>query len=127
MDTIRRVTREYRANQWAEIVKTCRNSGQTIRDWCEDNEISEKSFYYWQRKFREQICQVIIPNAPAPLIPFAEINIAQTSQPEAIAVTIRIGDTTADIHKGADPETVEFVIRTLKSLPHTPEGSVRMC
>ena len=116
MDTVRRVTREYRASQWEEIVKTCRNSGQTIRDWCEDNGVNEKSFYYWQRKFREQACQVITQNIPAPLTPFAEINMTQPVKAETIAVTIKIGETTAEIHNGADTETVEFVIRTLKLL-----------
>jgi transposase-like protein len=118
MDKIRKVTREYRASQWAECIKECRSSGMTIRDWCDENGVSEKSFYYWQRKFRNEACQLLEQNSKSALaLPsFAEIDMSQPVKSETLAVTIRIGEITADIHNGADPATVESVIRTLKTV-----------
>jgi transposase-like protein len=119
MDKVRKVTREYRASQWAETVKECRNSGQTIRDWCIDNDVSEKSFYYWQRKFREQACQVLEQNTSRTSLAlplFAEVSLEKEEKPKSSAATIRVGEMTAEIHNGADPATIETVIRTLKTL-----------
>ncbi|MGN0684375.1 MAG: IS66 family insertion sequence element accessory protein TnpA [Oscillospiraceae bacterium] len=28
-------------------------SGQTVQRWCEENNLSTKTFYYWLRKLRE--------------------------------------------------------------------------
>ena len=116
MDRVRKLTREYRASRWAEAIKECRNSGQTIRAWCEENHVSEKSFYYWQRKFREEACQAL-EQTPKPSLPaFAEVNISQSVNSDTIAATLLVGEMTVRIHNGADTETVEAVIRTLKTL-----------
>jgi transposase-like protein len=129
MDRIRKITREYRASQWSELIKECRNSGQTIRAWCEANGVGEKSFYYWQRKFRSEACQVLDRQLTksssqaiitSTLPSFAEIQITQPKpEPisygsESIAVTVCINGITAQIHNGASEPTVETVIRTLR-------------
>ena len=52
---------EYRAQQWAVLIQECKSSGMTNKDFCIQRGISEKSFYYWQRKFREQLVEVAAP------------------------------------------------------------------
>jgi hypothetical protein len=43
---------EYRMQQWAQIIKTCRDSGITVKAWCAQNGVHPKSYYYWLRKIR---------------------------------------------------------------------------
>ena len=52
---------EYRAQQWAMVVQECRSSGMTNREYCRQRGISEKSFYYWLRKFRGQMAEAAGP------------------------------------------------------------------
>lgn len=52
MDT-RLATRQVRLAQWAEIVKSCNNSGLSIREYCRQNDISRNAYFYWLRKLRE--------------------------------------------------------------------------
>lgn len=52
---------EYRAQQWALAIRECSDSGLTNREFCRQRGISEKSFYYWQRKLREQIVDAASP------------------------------------------------------------------
>ena len=52
---------EYRAQQWAVLIQECKSSGMTNKDFCIQRGISEKSFYYWQRKFREQVVEAATP------------------------------------------------------------------
>lgn len=49
-----KITHEVRLNNWQTIITKCNNSGLSKRDWCIQNHVSEKSFYYWQRKLRMQ-------------------------------------------------------------------------
>lgn len=52
---------EYRAQQWAMVVQECASSGLSNREFCRQHGISEKSFYYWQRKLRTQIIEASAP------------------------------------------------------------------
>ena len=36
--------------QWQQLVYDCRNSDMTVKAWCAENGISEKTYYYRQRK-----------------------------------------------------------------------------
>ena len=46
---------EYRAQSWAMLIQESKPSGLTNKEFCEQRGISEKSFYYWQRKLRSHI------------------------------------------------------------------------
>lgn len=43
--------------QWLRIVTECNNRDQSISkiQWCRMNEVNVKSFYYWQRRFRNEL------------------------------------------------------------------------
>ena len=47
-------TFEVRLASWMEIISQCqaRPDGMTARQWLADNNISEKSYYYWLRRVR---------------------------------------------------------------------------
>ena len=36
-------TKEYRLSKWFPIVKTCRESGMTVKAWCEQHDVNEKA------------------------------------------------------------------------------------
>ena len=38
---------------WLHVIHECRSSGLTNQDWCEQNGISLKSYYYWISKLRK--------------------------------------------------------------------------
>ena len=52
---------EYRIQQWAVLIQECSASGLTNKEFCRQRGISEKSFYYWQRKLRQQIMEATSP------------------------------------------------------------------
>ena len=91
---------------WSERISACRDSGQSVKTWCRDNNVCEATYYKWKKKLFEmvnhqQTC-------------FAEVTpLAQDAG--TVAVTVRIAGAEADIHIGADAATVETVLRVLKS------------
>ena len=44
---------------WINIIRQCqdRPTGTTAKQWLAENDISEKSYYYWLRKIRREVCE----------------------------------------------------------------------
>ena len=51
------ITYSVRHTMWKDIMLQCQNrpDGMSAKKWMEENQISEKSYYYWQRKFRNEL------------------------------------------------------------------------
>ena len=54
-------THEIRSANWKTIIQNCqaRPDGVTVKQWLAEQGVSEKSYYYWQRKFRRQSFQIM--------------------------------------------------------------------
>ena len=93
---------------WAERISACRNSGLNVKSWCKENGVCEQSYYKWQKK--------IFAMAKAQQeLQFAEVTpIIPSNGSGQIALSIHASGIAADIHNGADPATVEAVLRILK-------------
>ena len=50
------ITHEVRLANWKKVIEECqtRPEGQTAKQWLTEHGISDKSYYYWQRKVRLQ-------------------------------------------------------------------------
>ena len=93
---------------WAERISECRNSGLNVKTWCKENGVCEQSYYKWQKKL------FTMAKAQQEL-QFAEVTPVMAANGGCqIAISIHAGGIAADIHNGADPTTVESVLRILK-------------
>jgi hypothetical protein len=52
----REISAEYRLAHWAGVMKERRESGLSIKVFCENGGFHENIYYYWQRKLREAAC-----------------------------------------------------------------------
>ena len=71
------LTHTVRRSNWINIIQQCqdRPAGTTAKQWLAENDISEKSYYYWLRKIRREVCeQAGLPEATSPSeVSFVEI------------------------------------------------------
>ena len=97
---------EYRAQQWAMVVQECRSSGLTSREYCRQRGISEKSFYYWLRKFRGQMAEAAGPQ------------IVQLESPVISTDMLQIQYRGAELRlpAGVDMDAVSALLRSIQSL-----------
>ena len=53
------LTHNVRRSNWINIIRQCqdRPAGTTAKQWLVENDISEKSYYYWLRKIRREVCE----------------------------------------------------------------------
>lgn len=88
------ITHDVRSSQWLEIITQCQNrpEGTTAKQWMADNGISEKSYYYWLRKFRKQACSQMTETSTAISvgneISFAEVFISPKQSANIAAFTL---------------------------------------
>lgn len=99
------ITHEVRLANWKKVIEECqtRPEGQTAKQWLTEHGISDKSYYYWQRKIRFQAYdEMKKPNVPSTVqgnmsVAFAEIPFAVQRDPLRTehfepAVVIHSGD-----------------------------------
>lgn len=93
---------------WADRISACRNSGLSVKTWCKENAVCEQTYYKWQKK--------IFAMAKAQQeLRFAEVTpVMSGSRNSQVALSIHVGGVVADVHNGADPATIEAVLRILK-------------
>ena len=95
--------------EWTRQVEECRNSGLSIRAWCEQNGIAVSTYIYRQKKVRAAFDQ----RSTFVEIPLDKpVNITGESQ---ITATVHLGGADAEIHNGADEATLAAIFRALKS------------
>lgn len=103
--TLQGYNQKNRLDLWTERVSACRQSGKSVRNWCTENGISEKTYYYWQRRIF-QACQSESPT-------FAEVLVPESSS--GSAAILRYGDLSIEIQNGADSETIRAIIAAVGS------------
>ena len=105
---LQKLNENNKVSEWAARITECRNSGLSVREWCEANHLCTQTYYRWQKRLFE------LAKAQQ-AVQFADVTPVQPVRCSNVAVTVRIAGAEADIHSGADAATVETVLRFLKS------------
>lgn len=113
----RKVKHQYLLSKWRPIIQECRSSGMTIKAWCQENNVDEKQFFYWQRQVREELC--ISEQSPTKQQPtvFAPLPI-QTYHKEhgqfKPDLVISIGDYRLELANQTNTELLEAILKVLR-------------
>ena len=114
--TVQTVRRTIQLQEWASQIEERLQSGQTVREWCERIGIPPKTYYYRLRRVREKLLENA-ESRNAPALPGQPVFAALPApRSNSAAVTVRIGEHTAEIQDGADAKTIECVLRALTRL-----------
>ena len=104
-----KTTHEIRLQQWYEIIQTQLASGKNKREWCRENAVPEKQFFYWQRRVRKELyeaqSEAIAPTGFENSSSLVEVPISSPSQniiperfqPDAV---ITVGNITVGVREG---------------------------
>ena len=63
-----KITHKVRCEQWTKIIKECLASGMNKTAWCREHGISDKSFFYWQRRLREEAYISTVDSSSLPAV-----------------------------------------------------------
>ncbi len=105
--TTKIATREVRLRQWQEIFHDRRESGMTVKDYCQSHGITKDSYYYWQKVAREAAISEAVPV-------FAELR-PELNRQEAFytELTIRIGEAIISANRETPEALLQKAVRAI--------------
>lgn len=108
------ITTDVRHNNWAMIISECNSSGISKAEWCRQNNVSIKSFYYYQKKLRNEAYKDI-----GNMQRFAEIDTTSYAEIPAVhpaaSAVLRVGDSYIEI---SDSASEGFLTRMIEAVRH---------
>ena len=97
---------EYRAQQWAMLIQECKVSGMSNKEFCIQRGVSEKSFYYWQKKLRTKLVEAAAPQ----LVQLEAVSVPT----ELLQISYRGAELKLPV--GVDMDAVSAILRSIQSL-----------
>ena len=82
MDSVA-LSRDYRNMKGALMIKAYEESGMSLRDWLQQNNVSKDKYYYWRRKLRDRQIDEIISGTDVQDVIFTEITHQESIMPTA--------------------------------------------
>jgi len=123
---VQEVKRQILVQEWAEQINERKQSGLTVKQWCNENGIHIKTYYNRMKRVREEFLDNMDTESALQVSRHGRWSPGQLNAPVfatmpmpqrgGVAVTVHIGTHNAEIHNGADPETAESVLRALTRL-----------
>ena len=114
-----KITHEMRMAYWTKLIQDCLSSGLSKKEWCLQNHVNEKSFYYWQRRIRENAYDHQMVSKPVNHeVGFVEVPTLPKVQETAssnISARILVNGSTIEI---VDSASDEFLHRLLGALSY---------
>jgi hypothetical protein len=106
-----RGSRAEKVAEWTNRLRRFEESGQTVRDFCVGERVSQPSFYHWKKKLRESKATTAVP-ATAPN-GFRPVMVSPSTLPSTRRETIvRLGRE-IQIELGSDLSIVESIVKQL--------------
>ena len=110
--------------EWKEKIIECRSSHIPVKQWCKEHNLTDVTYYRWEREIfgklkGRDILDMVAAEEPQKEPTFVELAppVQQQSQKasEEIVATIKYGAVSIDIRSGASPA---FIVSLCKELQH---------
>lgn len=105
MESVLAVRDEYRMQNWAKIISERQESGQTVKDYCAQHAIAEKTYYYWLRKLRTAAAEAMEPQL---------VRLDENSSPSPQMIHIRYGTAELKLPEDVDLRAVSVLLNALR-------------
>ena len=114
---IRGLTKAAKLQEWSERIMMCRSSGKSVRAWCEERGICQKTYYRWEKRvIQEAVQQPTLPTSTQPGL-LMQINPNSLpdgkSDPETPEIIVRHGESTICFPNGSSIETIADFVKAL--------------
>lgn len=128
--------KQVKLQYWLDVIRQCRASGLTNQVWCEQHDISLKSYYYWIAKIRKLALEelprkrngsrpvmeqtVLLPDAAAE---FTEVSLrGRQDFTAAPAAVLHIGTVTVELFEDTPCGLLETILKAVRSCQAASPG-----
>jgi len=56
---VKQTKRQVRLQEWVMQVRACKQSGMPVKQWCNENGVAVKSYYYHLKRVREELLDIM--------------------------------------------------------------------
>ncbi|MBR1736938.1 MAG: hypothetical protein IJ736_07985, partial [Firmicutes bacterium] len=114
MNKIRETKRCINLKNWKEEIESQISSGLSVKEWCLQNNINQKSYYYHLRKVREASIEI---KEKQEIIAVTEINKSISENKPSVdpTVIIRKEGIEIEIFGSTSAQMIQFLLQGLKS------------
>ena len=116
--TMKATRHEILKEEWRVKIREHRESGLTVKQWCEENSIKPSQYYYWLRVIRQESLIQAGTLAVTGQARFAELRQVRDepcfNNAHGICAILRSNGDEIEILNGADPNTLEAILEILK-------------
>ena len=119
MDKLTVASHDAKISLWIERIKHCRASGLAVNQWCQQNGLNIKTYYYWMRKIKREAFEALQEpeNLPATKNIFTEISLTGSyTESENTAAILYINGIRIEIQNGAGAGTIQALLSSVLSL-----------
>ena len=115
---------QYRIQKWINTFADCKQSGMTVQQYCDANQLSRDSYYYWYKKIRalavKQAAPSIVPigttdpvmeQSPVPKTTFTTGNLIVPA-----TLTLQMGDISLTVNEATPDSLLRRTIRILREV-----------
>jgi hypothetical protein len=96
---------------WRQQIADWQQSGQTIREFCDERNLTGSQFHLWKRNLGLKLPRVVAAKAKTPARAFVPVSVAG---PVASPITVKLHDVRLSIEAGADAELLRTVLQSLR-------------
>lgn len=112
--TISEVKRMARVSEWKGLIKEQKQSGMSIKAWCEQNGFRENTYYYWLKIIRAEAIEQAEKNAALLRIEPAELPEGKTEpQTSPEKIVIRLNNAVIELPMKMPVEQIAAFVRAL--------------
>ena len=108
MNEIARIKNEVKLKRWSEMVQSSNESGLTVSEWCRQNGVNLKTYYYRLKRVRQVLCSNPEQHDIVPIIPEKELDLS------AEKIEISVGDVKITLPDSFNPEALRRLLVILK-------------
>lgn len=101
-------TDNVKKRKWTELLISCNRSGQSKVEWCKEQGINIKTFYYWQHKLRTETMQLSEIHAIVP------VNTAPCKEKSRDKIVIRANEISVELPADISQDVITHTIKALK-------------
>lgn len=118
MDQISLIKSKFKYDHWKKVIEDCQASGKTVVAYCKENNVNEKSYYYWLRKVREQLCKNMdySETTGENNNEFAQIQLPVSYQHTIPTIKLQIGKIVVEISDGISHDTISYVLNGIRNI-----------
>lgn len=109
---IKEMKAKCRMQEMQKIIQARNESGLTVSEWCQQNNFSEGSYYYWLRKIRDKTLDIMETKNEIVRVP---IMMQKKTEKKINPIRIKYKDIELEIPPGMESEEIVTVLRAVKS------------